>query len=321
MTNESINILIVEDSQTQALRLKIILEEQGYRIAVGRNGREGLELIQKDFFPIVITDWIMPEMDGFEFCQTVRSMEFPGYVYIILLTAKDSRNDIIAGLEAGADDYLIKPVDEAELAARLNTAKRIINLEHSLRKRNEEIARLSITDPLTKTYNRRYLNEHLPATIKRASRYNHPLSVILCDIDHFKKVNDTYGHQAGDRVLEEFARCLRQFIRDDADWLARYGGEEFFIVLPETDLEGALKAAERFRVTISETPVLTDAGTIEITASFGAASVNFEKSQGIVGQRTGECLIAAADECLYRAKEEGRNRTFGKLISASVQEK
>lgn len=312
MTNKNINILIVEDSHTQALRLKIILEEQGYRIAVAGNGMEGLNLLLKGFFPIVITDWIMPEMDGFEFCQTVRNREFPGYVYIILLTSKDSRNDIIAGLEAGADDYLIKPVDEAELAARLNTAKRIIELEYSLRKRNEEIARMSVTDPLTKVYNRRYLNEHLPGEIKRAFRYKHLLSIIICDIDHFKNVNDTYGHQAGDRVLEEFARCIRDLIRE-ADWIVRYGGEEFLIVLPETDLDNAHKAAERYRMSVFNTPIPTETEEIRITASFGVASYIPTSSEGDCSMET---LIETADLCLYRAKNEGRNKSIACVVGS-----
>jgi len=231
-----IEILIVEDSYTQALRLQIILEQHGYRVAIASNGREGIDLLKRRFFPIVITDWIMPEMDGAEFCRAIRGHEFAGFVYIILVTAKDSKNDILTGLEAGADDYLVKPIDPAELVARLNTAKRIIALEHSLNTRNEEIALLSVTDPLTKAYNRRYLNDHLPMALKRAFRYGHPLSLIICDIDHFKRINDRYGHQAGDLVLEEIARHLLQFLREGIDWVVRYGGEEFAVVLPETDL-------------------------------------------------------------------------------------
>ncbi len=319
MKKGPIDILIVEDSQTQALRLQLILEQKGYRTATANNGREGLEMIQNYFFPIVITDWIMPEMDGFEFCKTIRAKEFPGYVYIILLTAKDSKKDTIAGLEGGADDYIVKPVDEAELVARLNTAKRIISLEYSLKKQNEEIARLSITDPLTKTYNRGYLNEHLPRAVKQAFRYNHPLSIVICDIDFFKDVNDSYGHQVGDQVLIKFAQILQQTIREGVDWVARYGGEEFVIVLPETDMCGAMKAAERYRLMILGTPFpyndLSKLGIgnkgIKITASFGAASVIPPNKGREVSM---EEMIAAADQSLYQAKREGRNRCVGTMI-------
>ncbi len=308
MTNDNINILIVEDSQTQALRLQIILENQGYRITTAQNGIEGLNLFKETFFPIVITDWVMPEMDGFEFCKTIRNQEMTGYVYIIILKTKDSKNDINAGFEAGADDYLIKPPDETELAARLKTAKRVITLEYSLRKQKEEIERLSVTDPLTKTYNRRYLSNHLPGAIKHTFRYSRPLSIIICDIDHFKNINDCYGHQAGDYVLEEFAQCIKNIIRDGIDWVARYGGEEFIIVLPETDLDSAKKAAERYRLLLSATELIYETQKIKITASFGVACL-FPTEEG--RKVNMDSMITAADELLYKAKKEGRNRSFG----------
>jgi len=304
---EGIDILIVEDSPTQALKLQLLLEQQGYRVRVAINGKQGLDMLQKGFYPVVITDWVMPEMDGFQFCQAVRSQEFPGYVYLILLTAKDTRTDIVAGLEAGADDCLIKPVDSAELIARLNTAKRIIRLEHSLRRRNEEIALLSITDPLTRTYNRRYLNEQLPNALNHAFRYSQTLSIAICDIDHFKSINDCYGHQIGDHVLQEFAGGIRNVIREGADWVVRYGGEEFLIVLPETDLIGAHSAAERYRLLTAATPILHEDKKIKITASFGVACV-YPTEEG--KKVTVESLISAADQCMYRAKQEGRNRSF-----------
>ena len=306
----NIDILIVEDSQTQALRLQISLEQQGYQSVVANNGLDAIRLLRKRFFSLVITDWIMPHMDGFEFCKTIRRYEFEGYVYIILLTAKDSKNDVINGLKAGADDYLIKPVDPAELFARLNTAKRIITLEHSLRKRNKEITLLSITDHLTRVYNRGYLNDHLVTVLKYAFRYNHPLAIMICDIDHFKKVNDQYGHQTGDMVLKKFADCLKQTLRDGADWLARYGGEEFIIVMPETELTGALIAAERHRRRIAE--MVIESGSenepIRITASFGVACILPSKKGKKINMET---LIEEADKCLYLAKKEGRNRCSG----------
>lgn len=155
------------------------------------------------------------------------------------MMVKDSKHDIITGLEAGADHYMTKPVGHAELIACLNSAKRILDLERSLKTANEETRISAITDPLTGSYNRCCLAERLPQEIKRARRYGRPLSLVLCDIDHFKKVNDTHGHQAGDRVLKEFVRSITESIRDKVDWVARYGGEEFLIIFPETRSSGA----------------------------------------------------------------------------------
>ena len=199
-------ILIAEDNPVSRKLLEKTLVKAGYETVSMENGRKALEIFNKRFFPIVLTDWMMPEMDGLELCRAIRENDSAssGYVFIILLTAKDHKEDIVKGLEGGADDYLTKPFDHAELIARLNTARRILELEKSLRDANEEIRILSITDPLTKTYNRGYLNDRLPNEIKKARRYGHPLSLILCDIDHFKRVNDTYGHQVGDEVLREF---------------------------------------------------------------------------------------------------------------------
>ncbi len=163
----------------------------------------------------------------------MRSLQLDGYVYALLLTARDAKEHIIAGLEAGADDYLVKPVHEPELIARLNTGRRILALEHSLRAANERNRVLSITDALTGTFNRRYLMEQLPRELDRCRRYAYPLSVIMCDIDHFKQVNDVHGHAAGDDVLQQFARAHAEVASaPTSDWVARYGGEEFLIVLP-----------------------------------------------------------------------------------------
>ena len=306
-----LEILLVEDSQTQALKFKLMLENHGYHVAMAKNGLEAMNMLLNRQVSIVITDWMMPEMDGSELCQAIRRHDFGNYVYIILLTAKDSKNDIIEGLEAGADDYLTKPVDDAELIARLMTAERIITLESSLKQRNKEIALLSITDPLTRVFNRGYLNENLPKAFKRAQRYYTPLSIMITDIDHFKKVNDQFGHQIGDMVLKSFVDCLSRALRKDLDWMARYGGEEFIIVLPETALSGAKAAAERFRRLVSEIKTETDQGVIQITASFGIAAVgNESRSENL----TADHLISAADQSLYRAKESGRNRTIGTLL-------
>lgn len=262
-------ILIAEDNPVARKLLEKTLVKAGHEVVSVENGRKALELFNKRFFPIILTDWMMPEMDGLELCRAIRESTSEGYVFIVLLTAKDSKDDIISGLEAGADDYLTKPINHAELIARLNTGRRILELERSLKDAYEEIRLLSITDPLTGCYNRGYMTNKLPQEITRARRYNHSLSLIFSDIDHFKKTNDTYGHQVGDLVLKEFVQAVQGSIRMEIDWLTRYGGEEFLVVLPETDIEGARSAAERLRSVISQRGIKAMEQVLHITASFG----------------------------------------------------
>ncbi len=304
-------ILIVEDSRTQALKFQLMLENQGYFVQVAQNGIEAMNILLNNHISIVITDWVMPEMDGSELCRAIRQHDFGGYVYIIMLTAREKKIDIIEGLKAGADDYLIKPVDEAELMARLMTAERIISLEQTLKRRNQEIALLSITDPLTRVFNRGYFNDNFPLAFKRAARYQNPISLAICDIDYFKRINDKYGHQAGDKVLVKFALHLKDALRQDIDWIARYGGEEFVIVLPDTDPEGGKKAAERFRKIIENMEVEVNGEKLTITASFGVAGITSSSDTNSI---TPDLVINTADRCLYQAKEAGRNRTVGEAL-------
>jgi two-component system cell cycle response regulator len=263
----------------------------------------------------LVTDWEMPQMDGITLCKAVRNMQLDGYVYALLLTARDAKEHIIAGLEAGADDYLVKPVHEAELIARLNAGRRILALEHSLRVANQRNRILSITDALTGTYNRRYLMEQLPREFERCRRYGYPLSVLMCDLDHFKQVNDERGHAAGDDVLQQFACRAQKFIRVNSDWIARYGGEEFLMVLPETGYDEGLIVAEKIRNLIAATPFSTRAGDVSVTASFGVASTG---QHGPDLTLKVETLIRAADESLYKAKLAGRNCWTGQELDSSL---
>ncbi len=298
-------ILIVEDDPVSRRLLEKTLVKAGHEFVSVENGRKALEEFKERFFPIVLTDWTMPEMNGLELCRAIRERTNTGYVFTVLLTAKDSKDDIVAGLEAGADDYLTKPVNQAELIARIKTGIRILELEKSLKRANEKIRILSITDPLTGCYNRGYMTERLPQEIKRAKRYRHSLSLVLCDIDHFKKINDTYGHQVGDRILKEFVQWINESIRDGVDWLARYGGEEFLIVVPETDTKGACCVAERLRRMLSQKAIGIQGEKIHITASFGVTGLDPDTPDEKISP---EALITQADECLYQAKQEGRNR-------------
>ncbi len=243
----SATILLAEDDPVTRMLMTRFLKKAGYEVDAVANGSEALDRMTKRYYPMLVTDWEMPEMDGVALCKAVRNMQLDGYVYALLLTARDAKEHIIAGLEAGADDYLVKPVHEAELIARLNAGRRILNLEHSLRVANQRNRILSITDALTGSYNRRYLMEQLPRELERCRRYGYPLSVIMSDVDHFKDINDAHGHAAGDEVLQQFAARAQKSIRSNSDWVSRYGGEEFLIVLPETSHEGAMAVLDAVR--------------------------------------------------------------------------
>lgn len=305
MMDQNFPILVVDDDVVSRTLVVKHLEKADFKVATADNGSEALSLFDHQFYPIVLTDWMMPEIDGPQLCRLIREKKTDGYVFIILITAKGSKTDIVSGLESGADDYLTKPIHSAELVARIRTGIRILKLEQSLKKANEEIRLLSITDPLTGCFNRGYLAERFPQEMRRAQRYHHPLSVVLADIDHFKKVNDTFGHQAGDQVLKMFAHAIHKQIRKKIDWVVRYGGEEFLIVLPETSCGGAHTMAERLRCAISEMQIKVDQTTLKITSSFGGACVHLAKKDLSI---TMEGLVNQADEQLYLSKHEGRNR-------------
>ena len=308
-------ILLAEDDPVARMLMTRFLKKAGYEVDAVSDGAQAFDKMMERYYPILISDWEMPGMDGLSLCKAVRNMQLDGYVYALLLTAKDAKEHIIAGLEAGADDYLVKPVHEPELVARLNAGRRILDLEHSLRVANQRNRVLSITDALTGAYNRRYLMEQLPREIERCRRYAYPLSVVMCDVDHFKQINDEKGHAAGDDVLQLFVSRIQKAIRSNSDWVARYGGEEFLLVLPETEHEAALHVAEKIRTQIGGPMFSTRSGDIHVTSSFGVASTGPEGPD--LAMRA-ENLIKAADQCLYRSKEAGRDRTMGVEIPNSL---
>jgi two-component system cell cycle response regulator len=303
--DSSVRLLLAEDERTQRLLLERQLRGAGYSVETAQDGNEALARILDGSFQILVTDWDMPGIDGATLCRRVREAHLPVYLYILLLTGHDAPADIVTGLEAGADDYVKKPARAPELLARLKTGSRIVQLERSLRASNEQIRLLSITDALTGTYNRRYLNDELVREIERSRRYSRPLSVVMADLDHFKRINDEHGHPAGDDVLRGFADLLRASTRQ-SDWIARYGGEEFIIVLPDTDLMGAVATAEKIRLTCASAPMPAARGLITVTASFGVAVVESEADPTTTD--TAAALLGRADAALYRSKDAGRNR-------------
>ncbi|MGA1870773.1 MAG: diguanylate cyclase [bacterium] len=304
--NTQYPILIVEDSTVERRILEKKLKNCGYNVVAASNGEEALKILKKNFFPIIITDWMMPKVDGVELCTRIRKKNLPSYTFIILLTSKTQKNDIIMGLDAGADDYLTKPVNVQELTARLRSGMRILELEKKLSGALKKIKIMAITDELTGSYNRRYLIKSLNKEIGRCKRYKRHFSIAMFDIDHFKKINDIYGHHIGDNALREIARTIETVIRSDLDWLARYGGEEFVMVFPETDLNGAQKVIERIQGTLASLTIPQAPKDLKITVSFGITAYNplENNNKNLFAQD----IIKAADQYLYRAKKEGRDR-------------
>ncbi|SHG69954.1 two-component system, chemotaxis family, response regulator CheY [Thermosyntropha lipolytica DSM 11003] len=290
-------VLIADDDAVSRRLLEGTLKAWGYEVITAANGQEAMEILSLPERPsLAIIDWVMPGMYGTEVCRRVRDNNSPGYVYIILLTARGGREDIVKGLESGADDYMIKPFYPEELKYRLKIGERIIKLE-------QDILKLARTDYLTGVLNRRAFMERLAEEIARMKREGKPLGIIIADIDFFKRVNDRYGHQAGDMVLKDFARSLKKACRE-YDLVGRYGGEEFIICLPGCDRENTFKTAERMRKVVELTPSYIEdiKKDIFITASFGVTSLEPGEEKRV------DDLIKEADEALYKAKRTGRNR-------------
>lgn len=304
-------ILIVDDNRLQRSVLEANLKAAGYQVVAAENGKEALELFRKGHYPILMTDWIMPEMSGLELCRAIRGEESGRYTYIIILTSLDSKNDIIAGLEAGADEYLVKPAHQAELTARLKTACRILELENARNKYIEEIKSLSLIDPLTGIFNRCYMDEHILQEIKRAYRYERSLALILVGINRFREIIAEFGRFSGDVLLKRTAECLTEAVRKDVDWIARYGEDTFMVVLPETDTAGAMMVAKRLRLRIAAMVVTMYDKELRITASFGVAG--FTASLQKPGF-TSEIFLDKVDRCLCQAKEDGGDTIKGVQI-------
>lgn len=305
-------VLLVDDEPVQRMLVGRMLTRAGFEVVTAEDGEQALKLIAQGDVQLVVTDWEMPKLDGLSLCRSVRSMGLDRYVYAIVVTSRDAVEHVVMGLQAGADDYLVKPVLEPELLARLNTGKRLLEMERSLRLANEENIRLSITDALTGVFNRRYLMDQLSRELERAQRYQHPLSLMLCDVDHFKRINDTYGHQSGDEVLISFAQSLKYSLRE-TDWIARYGGEEFVVVLPETSIANATAVAERCRADLAATPRQVGELSVPVTASFGVSGWE----PGMTVDTLLDKLIAAADSGVYASKSGGRNRVTVQLADAA----
>ena len=298
---QHLRVLVAEDDRVSRAILKLNLEKWGYEVVVCTDGLQAWNELQKPDAPrMAILDWMMPGMDGIQVCQAVRERSEQPYVYVLLLTAKSLKEDLLTGLNAGADDYLTKPMDPHELELRLRAGRRILDLQSELIAAREDLHIQATHDSLTGVANRRAVLETLESEVVRAMRQHVPLGVILADLDHFKSINDAHGHAVGDTVLREAASRMVAALRP-YDRLGRYGGEEFLIVAPGCGFDEVISVAERLRLALLEEPVQARNGIIEISASFGViSSAQFNNVDA-------EALIQAADEALYQAKASGRN--------------
>ena len=295
-------VLLAEDSGVIRILLKQVLTKWGYEIVFAEDGDAAWSILERADSPrIALLDWMMPGPDGLEVCQRVRKAAREPRVYIILLTGKDEREDVVRGLTAGADDYLRKPFDNLELEARIRTGRRIVELQAELIAAREALRAQATTDALTGIANRRTILDTLGKELDRFRRAKSACAVVFVDLDHFKQVNDTYGHPAGDEVLRQAASTLRAILRP-YDLVGRYGGEEFVVVLPGCDVEGARAAAERLRAAIAGTAITAGGARLQVTCSMGVAVATGANAWDR------DRLLSEADAALYRAKREGRDR-------------
>ena len=304
-------VLIADDSATSRILLRSALQRWGYQVIVAENGAQALEILsQPDAPSMAILDWVMPHMTGPEVCRKIRDTHREPYTYILLLTSKNSKDETVEGLDAGADDYIVKPFNEQELKVRLRAGKRIVDLQLDLLRAREELRERANKDLLTLLPNRSAISTALERELARCHRDRRSVGVILLDIDHFKKINDTYGHFAGDAVLRETAARLRHNMRP-YDQVGRYGGEEFLVVLPNCDLEQASQQAERMRLRLNETSMIIEGTEVHVSASFGVTV-----SDG--SERTPDLFVRVADEALYQAKAGGRNCVRSLMLQESA---
>ena len=310
-------VLVVDDDELVRAQLMVLLGLAGYDVQAVGSGEEALRILDTMSCQIVLTDWEMADMDGLSLCRSVRLKDDAGYVYILMLTVRNSKRDVLVGLAAGADDYIVKGTPSDEILARLEVGRRITQIENSLRVSNQENRRLSVTDALTGARNRRYLMINLPRELARARRYQHPLAILSCDIDRFKRVNDRFGHEAGDETLQAFGMRSASCIREGTDWIVRAGGDEFVLVLPETNLAGASCVAKKVREVLAAEPIATSAGSLIVTVSIGVTAV--ETADELASTSVAE-LLRAADRCLYVSKNLGRDRvTAASAACASMR--
>jgi len=309
-TSQPFKVLAVDDSAIYRKLVEQSLSAERYTTLFAKNGREALHMFAKEQPAVVITDWNMPDIGGLELCRRIRQ-DFPDcYCHLILLTSNSEKEQVVEGLAAGADDYLTKPFHSGELVARVEVGRRIVELHRQIQAKNRLLEEMALTDALTGLPNRRAIDVWAPRQLSAAARHDFSIWAVMADLDLFKKVNDTYGHDAGDTVLKSFSEILKANTRQ-SDMCARLGGEEFLVIITHSDKEGVKTVVERIRKQFESTRVIVGTTTIAATASFGIAGFRGTKPPDL------DVLVARADTAMYAAKKNGRNRIECELDSDS----
>lgn len=301
-TDSANSVLIAEDDPMFRRILRTWLADFGFQTILAKDGAEAWDILEREQPPqLLILDWEMPKVDGIELCRRIRQRQQVDYQYVLLVTGKEDKQRVVEGLEAGADDYLIKPIDKHELHARLRVGRRILSLQKDLIQAREELRFQATHDALTGVWNRGALLDVFRRELIRAARSQSSTAVLMIDVDHFKNVNDAHGHLTGDVVLKEVVRRMQNAVRS-YDFVGRYGGEEFLIVLPGCDLSRARDTAERVRSAVACKPVLADGFDLPVTVSIGVAVADSAATKEME-------ILAIADAAMYKAKDAGRNCT------------
>lgn len=304
-------VLVADDSLVMRRLLEASVSSWGYEPVSASDGDQAWEVLSSPDPPsIAILDWMMPGLSGLAICRRLRERQAPPYVYVILLTSRGLREDIVEGLNAGADDYIVKPFDKHELEVRLRAGRRIIELQAELMRAQDKLREQAMRDPLTGIWNRASILDALERELDRARRSATPLGLLLLDLDHFKQLNDTRGHQFGDLALRAFAGRIQAAVRS-YDSFGRYGGEEFLILAPGCGEQDLARQGERLRAAVAASPFVIEGTGISLTVSIGAASAEPGAMASSIE------LIRAADDALYEAKRTGRNRVVCKTASAA----
>ena len=303
IAGSGLKVLVVEDSPFARKLIEQALFGQPYSLIFATTGRQAVDLYVQHRPALIVTDWMMPDLNGLEICRRLRSISFEAYTHIIMLTGKRDKQSVVEGLQAGADDYLTKPFHQEELIARVAVGFRTVEIHRQIQAKNKTLEKLALTDPMTGLPNRRAIDEWATRELSSAARNNFSVWVIAADLDRFKYINDTFGHNAGDEVLKRFSKILKAHTRK-SDLCGRLGGEEFLIVMTHATRADVEKAAERIRTEFEMASFAFSGCNMMATSSFGIAG--FEANSQT--QPSFATLVSQADAALYQAKRTGRNR-------------